>query len=738
MAVHQRDTLALRGLVEALENLRENGENPELHMIELKEGEVLFKQGEKADSMYVLIAGVLGVRITHQDGSETILDRLAPGAILGEMAQMSGGERTATVYAINNAGVIKLSRQKLDEITRTADQASQILDDASAPRWQRLMIVKTLSHLFGNLETSALHSLQNHIEWQHHSNGSIVFKAGDPPDGLFIVVNGRLRVMVSNQDGVQSLHSEIGPGETVGEFGVLTGEVRSATIIAVRETDIIKISQDDFNLLINKYPQLLGNITKIIVERQQRAIKGIPRSSPVAQTIGLLPADPSIDLHKFSTQLSIALADNGSVMILDSHKFNELFDDSGRANNGSKNGGSIGINAWFGEMQTRNDFVIFTMDPQLTSWTQLCIGQADRILIVADPSSDPAPSEIENLLSELEIPIRTELVLWHPESTIMPVGTEAWLAGRHVQAHHHIRLNESGHMQRLARRLCNHAIGLVLSGGGARGFSHLGVYQAMKELKIPIDFVGGVSFGALMAGLIALQYAPDNLMNLADKFASPRKIFDYTLPFTSLMTSHKVTNICQELFGELMIEDLWCPFFCVSTNLSLATPTIHQSGYLWKAVRASLSIPGIFAPVITDDGVLVDGGVMDNFPVDWMNKLCESDRIIGVHASPHQDKVREWDYETEISGWKVLAYRINPFSKPVRSPSLISTVLRSQEINSAYQSKKAESFVDLLINIDVRQFGFLDFANYSDITRIGYETSINILKSWQEKYQIPH
>ena len=102
MPVNQHDTITLRGLVDVLENLGEDGEHTELQMIELKGGEILFEQGEKADSMYVLIAGVLGVRVTHGDGTEIIIDRLAPGAILGEMAQMSGGNRTATVYAIND------------------------------------------------------------------------------------------------------------------------------------------------------------------------------------------------------------------------------------------------------------------------------------------------------------------------------------------------------------------------------------------------------------------------------------------------------------------------------------------------------------------------------------------------------------------------------------------------------------------------------------------------------------
>jgi predicted acylesterase/phospholipase RssA len=150
-------------------------------------------------------------------------------------------------------------------------------------------------------------------------------------------------------------------------------------------------------------------------------------------------------------------------------------------------------------------------------------------------------------------------------------------------------------------------------------------------------------------------------------------------------------------------------------------------------VRASLSIPGVFAPVIEDGEMLVDGGTMDNFPVALMAQLGGSDRIIGVQASPHHYKKRHYDYETAISGWRILLRRINPFAKPLRAPSLISTLLRAQEINSAYHSKSIEAAVDLLIKMDVRGYGFLDFDAYKPIAQAGYESSVDLLREWREE-----
>lgn len=83
----------------------------------------------------------------------------------------------------------------------------------------------------------------------------------------------------------------------------------------------------------------------------------------------------------------------------------------------------------------------------------------------------------------------------------------------------------------------------------------------------------------------------------------------------------------------MLIEDLWTPFFCVSANLSEATPVVHARGPLWQAARTSMSIPGVFSPVMADGDILVDGGVLNNFPVDIMANLSGSQHLIGINVS---------------------------------------------------------------------------------------------------------
>ena len=149
-------------------------------------------------------------------------------------------------------------------------------------------------------------------------------------------------------------------------------------------------------------------------------------------------------------------------------------------------------------------------------------------------------------------------------------------------------------------------------------------------------------------------------------------------------------------------------------------------------VKNALAIPGVFTPVIEDDEVLVDGGVMDNFPVDVMAEMSESRHIIGVTLSTHQIRKVDYNFDTHISGWRILRSRLNPFAKRLKSPSLVGTILRTLDINSVSRSRETTMMADVIIRPEVRKWGFLDFASYKEIEQAGYEAGFEILQNWQD------
>jgi predicted acylesterase/phospholipase RssA len=354
------------------------------------------------------------------------------------------------------------------------------------------------------------------------------------------------------------------------------------------------------------------------------------------------------------------------------------------------------------------------------------------LLVLGAAGASPEPGPLEEAIASWDLPVRQELVLLHPETTHRPSGTASWLAGRHLHAHHHVRRGDQGHVRRLARRLAGRALGLVLSGGAARGFAHVGVLRAIEEQGIEVDLIGGTSMGSLIGGGYAMDRGPDEYLELAEQFANPKRLFDYTLPFTSLMASKKVTRVMREVFGDIRIEDLWRPFFCVASNLTRAEAVIDRTGPLWEAVRASIAIPGIFTPILRGNDVLVDGGAMNNFPVDVMVRLSEGGPVIGSNVCPLWESIRRYEFGPSISGWRVLWSRLNPFSPAMKVPSLLGCLMRAQEIRSVSGLRHSESLASVMIRPDVSAFAVLDFAAYEPIIEIGYEVAREQLAAWRD------
>jgi predicted acylesterase/phospholipase RssA len=198
---------------------------------------------------------------------------------------------------------------------------------------------------------------------------------------------------------------------------------------------------------------------------------------------------------------------------------------------------------------------------------------------------------------------------------------------------------------------------------------------------------------------------------------------DRTLPVESLMASVKVTALFRHLFKDIQIEDLWRPYFCVSSNLTQAEPVVHRQGPLWEAVRASTAIPGIFSPMLYGGDVLVDGGVMNHFPIDIMREQCGNGTLIAVNTSPRTEKLRNYQFGPSISGWHVLWSKINPFIPSQRVPSIFHTLVRATEINSVYRLPTIEGLANILIEPPVERFRTLDFGAYEEIMEVGYRAA---------------
>jgi predicted acylesterase/phospholipase RssA len=353
-------------------------------------------------------------------------------------------------------------------------------------------------------------------------------------------------------------------------------------------------------------------------------------------------------------------------------------------------------------------------------------------VIVADASGDPAPGAIEReWLKEGRFSrTRQTLALIQKDTQAAPSGTAKWLAGRKVERHLHVRLGNAGDFARVARFLTGTAVGLALGGGFARGLAHLGVLRALRELNIPVDAIGGASMGAMVGaqftlGWDAARTVHETCTGLADSFD------DMTIPFLSFKRGGKYSRLMRQFFTDVQIEDLWLPYFCVSANLNRAELKVHTTGSLAEAVLASSRAPGLFPPVVMGGELHVDGGLINNVPVDVMKTFSNQGIVIGVDVSPPHELNQVADYGHDVSGWRAIWHRFNPTRhKRVYRPSILLVLMRVIEFGGiSYRRQKAE-LADVYISPELLRFKRNDFHAAADIADVGYHASHEQLKQW--------
>ncbi|HEY2145357.1 MAG TPA: patatin-like phospholipase family protein [Steroidobacteraceae bacterium] len=426
--------------------------------------------------------------------------------------------------------------------------------------------------------------------------GHLLFEAGSNPDGVYLVASGRLGVKTQ---GTPKLVAEIERGELVGEAGWLLGQQRSASVVALRDSELLLIPNAQLDRIAAGSTQFSLALARLCARRLRNSNRQDNKPKR-ARVFVVVPNSIEVDAADLATRFVDELSKAGRT---------ELVWDA-RA--------SAHTAEWFNRIEESNDHVVYVANWAASGWTRQCCRQADVILMVApaDGAFVPWP---EGLAKEaIARGARVELALLHRRQ-IEPGSAAAWLKTLPATLHHHIV--EPADLGRVARLLTRRGVGLVLSGGGARGFAHLGIIRALRESRVPIDFVGGASIGAIIAAGVALGWSDEEMqLRYRRSFVDTNPVNDYTFPLVALTRGRKVSRLLERAYGDVMIEDLPHPYFCVSANLTTGRILEHRSGRLAHALRASVAIPGVMPPVFHEEGVLVDGAAINNLPVDIMQQ----------------------------------------------------------------------------------------------------------------------
>lgn len=567
-------------------------------------------------------------------------------------------------------------------------------------------------------EERALQDTVDSLEWLNLPGGEVLYRHGEESSSLYILISGRLRVETRRYDGAV-ISDEISRGEMVGEAEVLTGESRGATVIAIRDSELVKLQQSELNRLTVSYPQVMMRINRLLAGRLRSRYS---RQRPTVQsvtTVALIPTGPDVPLTDFARLFTGVLNTYAPTLRLNRTSVDREFGEVA-AQTPADNSDSARLADWLSAQEAKYRFIIYEADTEPTAWTVRCMRQADRLLLIARAGTSPAPGSIERHIGELSAWGRTELLLVHEPDIARPVGTKLWLRSRPVRRHHHLRQGKTDDLHRLGRWLTNRAQGLVLSGGGARGFAHIGVWKALVEAGIQIDAVGGTSMGSIVAAALAMGDDPDSLVETCRKlFGKYRPFKEYTLPFFSIFRSKRLDQMLHSQMGGIEIEDLWINYYCVSANLTQAEPKIHTEGSLFKAVRSSIAIPGIVPPVIDGNNLFVDGGVVNSLPGDVMKEICQGS-VIAVDTTPSRDVEIDPGFSEFPSPWTVLLRRINPFQQNMKVPNILQILVRTTVMSSIRRRYDFRRDARYYLRPPVEAFGMLEFEAIDAIVETGY------------------
>ena len=551
------------------------------------------------------------------------------------------------------------------------------------------------------LEKSALRAVEAEVEWFCVPAGATLFEAGEPADAFYLVRSGALAAFRTGADGRPELVGHIRAGEPIGEMALVEDRPHSASVYAMRDSELVRLPKRTFDKLTRKHASLMRELARMMLYRLRG---GDLRARAEPRVFALVATSPTIDLALRAKALKAALGRLGlSVEILD-----------------------VEAADWPGpkldKIEDSADLVLLCASLADPVWARRAMGRADRIWLFArgdaKPSrplmpDDPSPAARLKLI---------DVVLLHHGADRAGAKPSEWVEAADAARCFHLRQGREDDMDALARVAAGRSTGLVLSGGGARAYAHVGAVKALKKAGVEFDFHAGASMGAIVAAGLALGWGGEELeTRMRDAFVSSSPLDDWVLPVVAMTSGRKVDKRLETHFGDVEIDALPRPFFCVSSNLRNGSVRIHRTGKLREALRASIAIPGLLPPVVDGEDVLVDGAVFNNFPAPEMraahrgfNIGCDVTRARAINPADFIDP-------PSFPGWVMKHGLKDP-------PPIASLLMRAATVGSMTSHKATHDAIDLLIlpelDLDLR-----NWTRFDEAVEAGYRAASEALEN---------
>ena len=569
------------------------------------------------------------------------------------------------------------------------------------------------SPLLQQVEDEAWAARQGRLRWVEADAGQVLFREGDPGDGVYFLVRGRVEATTESSGGATVSLRWMRPGEPIGELAVLGGWPRSATARVVRRSQLAFLSREDFESWTREHPGFLLALSRVLVDRLRTVAPGAAEDGGArrrVQSILILPLCSSDASEAFAESLSDQLEAHGAVGRIDRDEalHHDVLTDR------------------VDQLARSHRWVVLRGDTSVSAWNAACLELADLVLFVVATDQVAPALAVEAARVRGDQSQRRELVLLHPPGTNRPLATRGFLEMLPCQLHHHVRHGRAGDVARVARFAADVAVALVLGGGAARGAAHVGVMRALEELNIEIDLWCGTSIGSIVAGLGAMGKRAEEASTLMRRELVRPWMLDPTIPVRAPLGGRGMRRALRRIFGDRRVEDLWTPMFAVASSLRTAEAVIMREGPLAEATRISGSVPGVFPPAERDGDILADGMMVANVPVEELRRLVRC-RIIAVNLIPAVDDA--FASAEPSFGPRGIVAKL----RSLYTANAMEIMIRSFVLGTSREAGRLAQSVDCYIEPAVGRYAFFNILALDSMEALGYEAARRALLEWKNE-----
>jgi NTE family protein len=531
--------------------------------------------------------------------------------------------------------------------------------------------------------------------WFSLPGGASLYEAGEEAEQFYLLRAGRLGAFRSTEGHETQFLGVIRPGEPAGEMALIAGAPHSASVVALRDSEVLTLTRDEFFRSVETDPAVMTELARLMILRNRQSAGGAVMGEP--SVFGFIGLSAAVRVRPLVAEIASRIGKLGYRATI------------------------VGIEAllapteWFSNVERDHDFVLYVAEADELSWKSLVGRQGDRLFRIANGADTPPPNLPEAVAADpLQVQQLVDLILLHPPDQTAPRGSELWAETMRPARLFHLRDGNVGDCERIARVITGQSVGLVLSGGAARAYAHIGAIRALHERGVPIDFLGGVSMGAIIAAGVGMGWDdPELEARIRKAFVETSPLDDIAFPMIAMTHGEKVRERLTEHFGDRMIADLWLPFFCVSANLTTGAYQLHRGGLVREALRASISLPGVLPPVTSGNDVLVDGAVVKNYPADIMRAI-QLGPIVGVDVGRGRS-IEAADVSPPPTLWNWLLS-----GEWRRGPPIVSVLMRSATVRAGPELALAHAATDVLVLPNVDNIEIRDWKAFDPGVEAGY------------------